>query len=332
MAVRRLRRQTDYWPAFVDVLTNLLLVFVFLLALFNMTEFFLADALSGKDKALQDARDQITALTDQLALEKVKRDELVATSDSLRAALGDAETRLAAVADQEARLKDMSAELDAAKQAARDAADAAMVRNDALAQEIAALKLEMERLNSALDASKKKDEEQKAVIIDLGKRLNQALAQKVEELAGFRSEFFASLKQALGDRADMRVVGDRFVFQSEVLFASGSAEIGEEGRKRLDALAATLIEVSAKIPAGVKWVLRVDGHTDSDPIATQRFPSNWELSAARAIAVVRYLGEKGVQPDRLAAAGFGEFQPLDGGPGPESKARNRRIEFKLTER
>ena len=201
-----------------------------------------------------------------------------------------------------------------------------------LNQQLSAVRQQLVRLNAALEAAEAKDEEQEAVIADLGKRLNVALAQKVEELSRYRSEFFGRLREVLGDRRDIHVAGDRFVFQSEVLFASGSAEIGINGQQQLAQLARTLLEIAKSIPPEISWVLRVDGHTDVIPISTPRFPSNWELSTARAVSVVKFLVDQGIPPARLTAAGFGEFQPLDSRDDEIGHRRNRRIELKLTER
>ena len=187
-------------------------------------------------------------------------------------------------------------------------------------------------LNEALEAAEARDQDSKTQIADLGRRLNVALAQRVQELARYRSEFFGRLRQILSQRSDIRVVGDRFVFQSEVLFPKGSAEINPAGRLELDKLASAMKELETEIPQDLAWVLRVDGHTDTDPIQTSAFSSNWELSAARAIAVVKELIAQGVSPNRLVAAGFGEFQPIEQGDSEEIKTRNRRIELKLTER
>ena len=205
-------------------------------------------------------------------------------------------------------------------------------RVNLLNQQIAALRQQLIRLEAALQASETKDKEQQTKIADLGRRLNVALARRVEELSKYRSEFFGRLREVLGRRADITIVGDRFVFQSEVLFESGSADLGEPGKVQLGQFAQTLREISAKIPKDISWVVRVDGHTDVRPIATSQFPSNWELSAARSIAVTRYLMEQGIPPDRLAAAGFGEYQPLDPREDEIAFRRNRRIELKLTER
>jgi chemotaxis protein MotB len=169
-------------------------------------------------------------------------------------------------------------------------------------------------------------------IADLGRRLNLALASKVEELARYRSEFFGRLREVLGTRQDVRIVGDRFVFQSEVLFPSASATLEEAGKDQLARLASTLLDIARKIPPEVTWILRVDGHTDLRPIATAQFPSNWELSTARAISVVKFLVDHGVPSDRLVAAGFGEYQPLDPGRSEDAFGRNRRIEIKLDQR
>ena len=140
------------------------------------------------------------------------------------------------------------------------------------------------------------------------------------------------MREILGDRPDIRVVGDRFVFQSEVLFAPGSAELTEAAKKELDPVIAALQQIAAKIPPDINWVLRVDGHTDHNPISTPQFPSNWELSTARALSVVRYAISQGIPADRLAAAGFADMQPIDAGNTPDAFRRNRRIELKLTER
>jgi len=201
-----------------------------------------------------------------------------------------------------------------------------------LNNQIAALRETLARLNRVLEASEKKARERKIQIANLGARLNAALASKVEELSRYRSEFFGKLRDMLGRRSDVRVVGDRFVFQSEVLFASGDATINKAGMAEMKRLATALKEISAKIPSTLDWVLRVDGHTDIHPIATARYPSNWELSTARALSVVKLLMAEGIPPRRLAATGFGSHQPIDGGKNKAAYRRNRRIELKLTQR
>jgi chemotaxis protein MotB len=201
-----------------------------------------------------------------------------------------------------------------------------------LNQQILAMREQLAQIQVALNAADERDMEQQVVIENLGARLNVALAQRVEELSAYRSEFFGRLVKLLGNRTDIRVVGDRFIFQSEVLFTVGQVELGGEGKIELTTLAGALLEIAANIPEEINWVLRVDGHTDTQPINTPLFPSNWELSTARAISVVQFLIEQGVPESRLAATGFGEFQPIDATPGEAGYRRNRRIEMKLTER
>ena len=203
---------------------------------------------------------------------------------------------------------------------------------DKLIQELTELRVQITELNGLLENSEGQTQAQQVEIADLGRRLNLALASKVRELARYRSEFLGRLREALGDRADVRVVGDRFVFQSEVLFATGESELEAPGRDQLLRLADSLKEIGATIPDDIDWVLRVDGHTDERPIQTPRFPSNWELSTARAISVVKFLIEGGVPAERVMAAGFAHFRPLDPGGGEAAFRRNRRIEFRLTQK
>ena len=201
-----------------------------------------------------------------------------------------------------------------------------------LNRQILALRVQLARIERALDTSESKSEEQNVVIADLGRRLNLALAAKVEELAEYRSQFFGRLRQVLAGRKGFTIIGDRFVFQSEVLFGSGSAELGSGGKTKLNTFADVLKKVMTRIPKDLPWILQVDSHTDIIPIQTSRFPSNWELSAARAIEVVNYLVTQGIPPERLSATGYGQFQPLDRKNDEIAHRRNRRIELKLTQR
>ena len=207
-----------------------------------------------------------------------------------------------------------------------------MAQVELLNQQISALRRQLATLEAALDASEKRDKESQAQIADLGKRLNAALAQKVQELAKYRSEFFGRLREILGNRPDIEIVGDRFVIQSEILFSSGSADINPTGETQLVKISNAVRQIAQEIPSDIPWVLRIDGHTDIQPIHTAQFPSNWYLSSARAIAVVNFMIKQGVAPNHLVAAGFGEYQPLDPGTSAAALKRNRRIEFKLTER
>jgi chemotaxis protein MotB len=201
-----------------------------------------------------------------------------------------------------------------------------------LNQQIRQLRQQIAKIATSLDASEAAAKKQRVRIANLGKRLNAALAGKVQELARYRSEFFGRLREILGNQPGIRIVGDRFVFQSEVLFTKGSAELGPEGQAQIGRLAGTLREISRKIPAKIEWILRVDGHTDKIPIATARFPSNWELSTARSISVVKFLVDAGIPANNLAATGFGQFQPIDPRDDEIAYRRNRRIELKLTQR
>ncbi|MDD9875896.1 MAG: peptidoglycan -binding protein [Magnetovibrio sp.] len=275
-------------------------------------------ARADAENTLEGTRAKLTETESELAASK---DTLTVTLDELEAARRARETS--------------EAGLDAARKtllAEKELSSSARAQVALLNQQMAVLREQLARLETALDISEKLTREQKTKIVNLGKRLNAALASKVQELSRYRSEFFGRLREVLGRQPGVKIVGDRFVFQSEVLFEKGSADIGAAGKKQLSALAATLKGLAARIPQGIDWVLRVDGHTDSDPIRTPRFPSNWELSSARAIAVVRQLVVDGLPPNRLVAAGFGEFQPIDQRDDEIGKRRNRRIELKLTQR
>ena len=337
MALARSRRERgiDYWPGFVDALSTLILGIVFLLSVFVIVQFFLSQEVTGKDTALQRLNAQLAQLTEMLSLEKVDKANLEDTLASLRANLALAENerdRLKGVNEGLASGGNRASELAGQLDTQKSLTSRAMAQVELLNQQIAALRRQLAALESALEASEGKDKESQSRIADLGQRLNLALAQRVQELSRFRSEFFGRLRAILGDRPDIRVVGDRFVFQSEVFFDPGQAVVQPGGRAELDKLAAALIELDRQIPRDIAWVLRVDGHTDVRPIASAAFPSNWELSAARAISVVQYLIGRGISPQRLVAAGFGEFQPLDTATSDDAYRRNRRIELKLTER
>ena len=341
MALARGRRErgVDYWPGFVDALSTLILGIIFLLTIFVVIQFYLSQEVAGKDTMLSRLTSQISQLTDLLAMEKTGKVDLEDQISRLRASLSGAESdrdRLksaaegsgAGMASAQQKLDDASKSLAAEKQVSGKALSEIEILN----QQIGALRRQLAALEDALDASEKKGRESQARVADLGSRLNVALAQRVQELSRYRSEFFGRLRAILGNRPDIRIVGDRFVFQSEVFFDTGQAQLLPEGRAELDKLATALIDLDKQIPGEIAWVLRVDGHTDARPINSPLFKSNWELSSARAISVVQYLISLGVPAPRLVAAGFAEFQPLDTASTEEAYKRNRRIELKLTER
>ncbi len=337
---RRETRRVDYWPSFVDALSTLLLVIIFLLSVFMLAQFFLSQEISGRDTLLNRLNSQIAELTELLALERADKrsleEQLASLQDSLSGAQGERD-RLQSLLEQRAGIGDSAdatiAGLRGELETERDISQQALAQIELLNQQIAALRRQLAALEAALEASEARDRESQSKIADLGRRLNVALAQRVQELARYRSDFFGRLREILSQRSDIRVVGDRFVFQSEVLFSVGSATINTAGRAELNKLADALLELERDIPDEISWVLRVDGHTDVQPISGGgRFASNWDLSAARAISVVQYLVARGVGPTRLVAAGFGEFQPLVDEANDNAYAQNRRIELKLTER
>ena len=406
---RSRQRDTNIWPGFVDALATLLMVIIFLLMIFVLAQFFLGQALSGRDQALVKLQSQVSELAELLSLERRNADDLrnniaqlsgelqisvalrddmkttisrlrlqgketeqkmatvLATAEAgktkisaqleelnslvqdvtaLRALREELEAKIAAMAEKlEQSGKTLLAEKEISKSARaklelsgktllaeREISKSARAKLALLNQQMAALRQTLAKISQALEVSEKLAADQKIQVSSLGQRLNAALASKVHELSRYRSEFFGRLRELLGGKKGVRIVGDRFVFQSEVLFAKGSADMGETGKKRLLQLAQTLREISKDIPPDIDWVLRVDGHTDKDPIHTSRFPSNWELSSARAISVVQFLVSQNLPPNRFAAAGFGEFQPLEKRDDEIAKRRNRRIELKFTQR
>lgn len=455
---RRSDRSDEIWPGFVDALSALLMVVIFLLVVFMLAQFFLGVTLSGRNEALDRLSLQVSELAELLSLERqanadlrldvaqlsselqsstAARDALTtrlssiisqrdaqdlklraatdqaklsaADAEALRLALAEADKTIATdretlrlrladlaglrrdiatlrkvrstleaevvdlarsldknakdltaerdramalearlsdeeertalaqreIEDRELRLDELQLALrqgDEELTAERDLSIQAAYRVALLSKQIDALRKQLARLSEALDLAESEAEAQGVVISDLGRKLNLALAGKVEELQRYRSEFFGRLREVLGNRPGIRIVDDRFVFQSEVLFGSGSAFLEDAGREQMSDLARTLLEIARDIPKDLPWILRVDGHTDSIPIHTPQFGSNWELSSARALSVVHYLISQGIEPKRLVAAGFGEFQPIDPRQDEIGNRRNRRIELKLTTR
>jgi chemotaxis protein MotB len=413
---RRAGEGLNPWPGYVDALSTLLMVTIFVLLVFVLAQGFLSVALSGRDQALERLNRQVAELSDMLSLERGRRADLDAAvarlshdlaaaaaartamaaevaslqeqaeqaagardalrqeRDRLAAALSDAEARAGAArahAQQvEAQLADATehggeavasataaltgqiralaiardeARAKAADAAARSEADQARLEAaemqaavgkaeiEQLTQQLAALRAQLQQVAAALELSQHAATEKDRRIADLGQKLNLALAGKVAELQRYRSEFFGRLREVLAGRPGISIVGDRFVFQSEVLFPAGSAELTPQGREQIHRLAATLKDIAARIPPDLPWMLRVDGHADRQPVHGA-FASNWELSTQRAINVVRLLTADGIPARHLAATGFAEYQPLDPADTPSAYARNRRIELRLTDR
>ena len=393
--ISRNQHRTDIWPGFVDALAALLMVIIFLLMVFVIAQFFLNDALTGRDEALERLQGQVSDLADLLSLERQANEELRAStaklSDELQASISISDglkkqvknlklqaktaeelaanlknelalslsniganeeiiesqlTQISALRNDVESLKALREELEEkvtqllSKVSNKDEqlitekklSQTARAQIALLNKQVTALRKQILQIANILEASEKIAKKRRVKIVNLGKRLNAALASKVQELARYRSEFFGRLRDVLGSQPGIRIVGDRFVFQSEVLFSKGSDQLENEGQKQIQQLAGTLKAITVKIPKNIDWILRVDGHTDQIPIRTTRFPSNWELSTARAISVVKFLVQRGISPTNLAATGFGEFQPIDPRDTEEAYIRNRRIELKLTQR
>ena len=373
LASRR-RRGIDFWPGFVDALSSLLMVLIFMLLIFTIGQFVLSDALSGRDKALAQLNAELAQLAKALSMEQSAKttaltqvNELSASlaqtggeRDALRLSLDDTSAALtqaqAKNEEDEARIARLSSDINALAELKRqleaeiasrlaelegereklvvqtELSAQAAAQVELLNRQMAALRTQLDEITAALELQRAQSTAKDLRIEELGKELNIALAQRVGELQRYRSDFFGKLREVLGNRSDIQIVGDRFVVPSELLFASGTDELTPIALRQLDSLAATLTEVASEIPSDIDWVLRIDGHTDKRPIATSRFPSNWELSSARAIAIVKYLVTRGVPANRLSANGFGQFRPLDPGDSEAAYTINRRIEIQLTNR
>ncbi len=308
----------NIWPGFVDALSALVLVMLFAFMIVVVVQSYLSDMLGTREKSLADLNRIIITLQRKLQIEKNQR------------MLLEAHVSKAEAQNQGLRAEVHNAKNDLLQESAR---------REQTEVDLAQLKKDLEKLNEQLrsigqelQASQQTLSQKEVEIDSLTRKVTDALAEKGGPFSGYRSEFFGKLKEVLGSRDDIRIVGDRFVFQSEVLFQIGSAQIGEAGKKKLENLASVLKDISVKIPSDVPWILRVDGHTDSVPIHNNCFGSNWELSVARSLSVVKFLIGAGIPPEHLVAAAFGEFHPIDLGKTPESLAHNRRIEFKLDQK
>lgn len=350
---RRTRSNINVWPGYVDALSALLMLIIFMLLIYVVSQLYLSQTLSDRDSELARLnaqlaeisrllgleQEQTAALEEEMATVQSSYSESLALNDELRAEIEEERAqRLAQQYNAEAqalKVEDLQRAVSGAEAELEDeeklsASQRAFIQQ--LSNQIAALQDQLSRITAALRLQEDLTAEKQAELEEVGKRLNTLLAERVNELERYQSEFFGRLREILQDNENIRIVGDRFLLPSELLFASGSASLGEEGQRELDKLAEVLLDVASAIPDDIDWILRIDGHTDRIPINTEEFPSNWELSTARAVAVVRYLASEGVPQTRMVAAGFGEFFPVDEGSSAEALQRNRRIEIKLTDR
>jgi chemotaxis protein MotB len=370
------RRSTEIWPGFVDAISTLLLVLIFLLTIFVSSEFLLSKLLSNKDDALEGLNIQINQLSELLSLEKKENKNLTSTISRLNEKLNNSGVASDLLAMEFTDLKSKNIELNRLLSVLKDSSneikednlnlenknqdlenelqellitlratnvklenaevevrlsEAAKNQVSILNMQILELRDQLNIIQNLLNINAEDIKKKDIQIIELGKKLNTALAVKVGELNQYKSEFFGRLREILGNREDILIVGDRFIFQSEVLFESGSAEVGSEGFIQLSNMSRILLDITKDIPKDIPWVLQIQGHTDQNPISTLLYPSNWELSAARAISVGRVLINSGVDSEKISVAGFAEFQPLEIGSDPASLRKNRRIEIKLTQ-
>ena len=352
-ASRKNLYEVNIWPGFVDVLGTLLIVTIFTVLISTVTQIYFNDQLEIKRGEISSLDNQITNLANQLSLlntEKKKIDKSFATltieykdlnkqKNKLDEELSKSQYNLK-IKDKELDqiINERSSLLGKIQKQNEDLKDLSEVKEKnsleifELNRNVEKLNKRLEELSKLLISAEEEDRKKKIKIENLGKKLNQALAGKLQELSEYQSIFFKKIKEALGDRKDIKVEGDRFIFPSEIFFESGSDIIQAEGIKKLSDIAKSLNEISEKIPSKIDWVLRIDGHTDKIPINNEKFNSNWHLSSSRAINIVKLLIENGISPNRLVAAGFGEHSPLLSQENEEAYKKNRRIEIKLTRR
>ena len=342
----------NIWPGFVDAISTLLLVFVFLLVVLMISENFLTQSLTGKNTALDNLREKLQSLELNIKdsseknknlsnllfelnkeLEKLKLDkqdvelnlkEENIKNKNLTLNITDLENKIIKLVDQLGLEK-----LKTTKQKTINS-DLNLTIKD-LNKNIILLNNELQEVQKSLEQTDKDIKEKNLEISNLGSKLNEALKEKVGELEGYRSEFFGKLKKIIGEEKEINIVGDRFVLQSEVFFQSGSAKIGNDGIKKVEEITEILISITNKIPKNINWLIQVEGHTDNIPISTEQYPSNWELSTARAIAVAKIMMKNGVSSDKINVAGYGEHKPLLENNNSTNREKNRRIELKLTQ-
>jgi len=362
------RRHVDYtWPGFVDALSSLLMVIIFVLMIFVLSQFFLSQKMSGQDEALIKLKTNLIELSELLSLERQSTTQLTSHLSILENKIVKLKNKLelenklniknqdelvknkVLIDFNDKKIKELEQTLDLkikaillSKNNMKKKNFEIMEKNDSLKaskEEInklvsASLKLrnKLSQLQALLSVYKAKDKKDKVKTLNIGKDLNSALARKVEELQKFKSEFFGRVKELIKDRPEIRIVGDRFVFQSEVLFSLGSVEIGSKGQLEMVKLASTLMEIEKSLPTDIDWILQIEGHTDNLSVrAGQTYKDNWELSTKRALSVLRFLIKQGIKPSRLSASGYGSFQPIDKNNNKNAREKNRRIEMKITQ-
>ena len=345
--------EINYWPGFVDVLGTLLIVTIFTVLISTITQIYFNDQLEVKRGEISNLDEEIDNLIQQLGGETKKKKEaekkflelenrfkkLEAEKSELKEDLSKNQYILKMKNKELGDLVSERGNLLEKIQKRNEKLDTLSLENKKYEIDLFEMKRNIEELNNRLNelsnlliAAEEKDKTNKIKIENLGKKLNQALAGKLQEISKYQSEFFRKIKEALGNREDIIVSGDRFIFPSEVFFESGSDIIQEAGREKLYDIAISLKEISEKIPKKIDWILRIDGHTDKVPINNERFKSNWHLSSSRAINIVKFFIEEGISPSRLVAAGFGEYSPLLLDDNEQAYEKNRRIEIKLTTR
>ncbi|MBW7472082.1 peptidoglycan -binding protein [Marinobacter sp. F4218] len=336
---RRGRSATNVWPGYVDALSALLMLVIFMLLIYVVSQLYLSQTLSDRNTELARLNQRLNEISQLLGLEKSRSEALEQQISASQERSDDLQQRLeltrnqlmqqtATAEAQSERLANLNDEVSEKDELS--ASQQAMIMR--LSNQIASLQAQLKQITAALKLQEQETAEKEGELEEVSRRLNTLLAERVNQLEQYQSEFFSRLRDILADNENIRVVGDRFLLPSELLFASGSAQLGEDGKRELDKLAGVLLDVVGSIPEDIDWILRIDGHTDLIPINTPQFPSNWELSTARAVAVVRYLADQGVPENRMVAAGFGEFFPVASGTSPEALQKNRRIELKLTDR
>ncbi len=360
----RLNRKNIYeiniWPGFVDILGTLLIVTIFTVLISTITQIYFNDQLQIKRGEISSLDEEIKKLLSEIDIVSNKKIELERKNKNLQKKVSATEKlnkdlteknkeidqlktksdyllkmktqELSQLVDEKGKLLDNLKSRNLELKESNRQSEESSLENFELKRDLNKLNKRLTELSKLLIESEEKDKKNQVIIKDLGKKLNQALAGKVLELKKYQSVFFKRIKEAIGERDDIVVQGDRFIFPSEVFFQSGSDIIQNEGLEKLSKIAFSLNEISKKIPKKIDWILRVDGHTDKIPINNEKFNSNWHLSSSRAINIVKFFIKEGIEPHRLVAAGFGENYPIDDGESLSSLQKNRRIEIKLTTR